>query len=807
MIPFRQVHAVGSILYAAPGGLNSGLCDNWSAACDLQRALLVAANGNEIWLQQGIYKPTTGTDRSISFVMKDGVSLYGGFVGTETQREQRSLSASLTVVSGEIGSSTDATDNSYHVVVSSGTTNATVIDGFTITGGYANGDVPNNSGAGMYNDGGNLKLNNIIFDLNKSIAVDYPVPSLGGGMYNINGSPAFTNVIFTNNTVTQPGYSGECKGGGIYNENSASTFTNVEFNGNQATTPGLGQCGGAGMYSKDSNLSLTNMTFANNLGNHMGWPNASLGSAGGGIWNDGGTLIITQAQFNNNTAHFGAGIFATSSTLTISDAKFSNNTAHYYGGGIRVTNGSLTITDSSFSGNQAGLIGGGICNLYGTAALTLTNLTFQGNSADAGGGFASLPSSDSALNLTNSTFKENTVGYGGAGVFLRQNTGTLNHLSFQGNTSTNGQGGALYNSGASPTIQNSIFWGDGSEIFNDSTSGYGVSTPLIKDSVIATGCPVGASCTHVISADPKLGPLADNGGSTQTMALLPGSSAIDVGGLNSTCAATDQRGLSRPQGNGCDMGAFEVAASILANSVLPTSRSVQVGNLATIYHTLINAGTSAAQNVSLSMVNMPPGAFAYKQTDCATNAATGPINPVLNVPGGGIVCYVLMFTPSAQFNATQVQIRAQTAFVTSTSYPGVNTWVLRATNSPEADIIALTTTTDFHQISCRGTKPFAVALANVGAAASGDITVTANTGSLSLPLSTSIMESDPATGNIIGDHILQNVGAGENRALVVFVTFNNCIGFDPAHNRIFIEFRDGSNNLIGSTSTAVSTNR
>ena len=102
---------------------------------------------------------------------------------------------------------------------------------------------------------------------------------------------------------------------------------------------------------------------------------------------------------------------------------------------------------------------------------------------------------------------------------------------------------------------------------------------------------------------------------------------------------------------------------------------------------------------------------------------------------------------------------------------------------------------------------FAVALSNVGAAATGDITGVANTGTAILPLSISISETDPATGVVIGDHVLQSVGAGDNRTVAVFVTFNGCVPFDPAVNRIFIEFRDAANNVVGSTSTAVSTDR
>lgn len=248
--------------------------------------------------------------------------------------------------------------------------------------------------------------------------------------------------------------------------------------------------------------------------------------------------------------------------------------------------------------------------------------------------------------------------------------------------------------------------------------------------------------------------------------------------------------------------------TLLVNSVLPTSRTPFVGSPVTIFNTVINAGVYPATGVTLSMVNQPAGTFSYRQSNCANNSLIGGVNPSITIPAGGVACYVLTFTPSAPFAATNVHIRAQGSNAAGTNLLlGINTWLLRATASAGPDIIALTTTTDFHQIACSGTNAFAVASSNVGTATTGNITVTANTGSTVLPLSISISETNPSTGVIIGDHILENIGAGENRTVVVFVTFHGCVSFDPANKRIFIEFRDASNNVVGSTSTAVSTNR
>lgn len=252
--------------------------------------------------------------------------------------------------------------------------------------------------------------------------------------------------------------------------------------------------------------------------------------------------------------------------------------------------------------------------------------------------------------------------------------------------------------------------------------------------------------------------------------------------------------------------------TVLVNSILPTSRSTWVGKTVTVFNAVINAGSNTASGITLSMSVTPPvlpvGNFEYHQTDCATNVIIGPSNPILDLPPGDVLCYVLSFTPIASFEATTAHIYAVADNAPPTIlFPGVNTWLLRSTSVPGPDLIALTTTTDFHQLACSGTNAFAVALSNVGANAVGNITAVAHTGMTTLPLDIQIQETNPVTGDIIGDHVLSNVMAGESRSLGLFVKFNGCINFDPANHRIFIELLDADNKVVGSTSTAVSTNR
>ena len=152
--------------------------------------------------------------------------------------------------------------------------------------------------------------------------------------------------------------------------------------------------------------------------------------------------------------------------------------------------------------------------------------------------------------LTNVTFSGNTAIGNGGGMFnnVTGSCPTLTNVTFSGNGASSG--GGIYNAVSNPTIADSIFWNDGSEIYNNS------STPTLTDNLIAGGCPTGSTCTNIINADPLLGPLQNNGGFTETMALGAGSPAIDAGN-SATCATTDQRGFPRPPGH-CDLGAYQL---------------------------------------------------------------------------------------------------------------------------------------------------------------------------------------------------------------------------------------------------------
>lgn len=177
----NYARAVG-ILYATASG--TGDCSSWANACSLQTALTAAIPGNEFWVAAGTYTPTTGTDRSATFQLKNGVAIYGGFAGTETARVQRDPAAQITILSGDLDGNDDdfpnKAENVYHVVT--GATGA-ILDGCTITAGNANSDPPNDQGGGMFNNGNsNPTVMNVTFSYNWAEA--------GGGMSNQNSHPS-----------------------------------------------------------------------------------------------------------------------------------------------------------------------------------------------------------------------------------------------------------------------------------------------------------------------------------------------------------------------------------------------------------------------------------------------------------------------------------------------------------------------------------------------------------------------------------------------------------------------------------------
>ena len=276
-----------------------------------------------------------------------------------------------------------------------------VIDGFTITNGYA----PKGFGGGIYCRDSSPTVTNCTLSENSA-------EFGGGGMRSYNGSPAITNCTFSGNSADF--------GGGMYNSSGGSPIlTNCTFSANTASGD---FSEGAGMANQAASPTLTNCTFSNNTAS----------GGGSGMYNK--ICEATYPKLNN--------------------CIFSGNSAVIdYGAGMRNYRSSPTLTNCTFSGNSTKRDGGGMFN-YRYSSPTLINCTFTDNSADYGGGMDNLDKCSPIL--TNCTFSNNLARYGGAISNRLSSKPKLTNCIFSGN-SADYSGGGINNDRSRPTLTNCTF--------------------------------------------------------------------------------------------------------------------------------------------------------------------------------------------------------------------------------------------------------------------------------------------------------------------------------------------------------------
>jgi uncharacterized repeat protein (TIGR01451 family) len=638
------------------------------------------------------------------------------------------------------------------------------------------------------------------------ITGDLTITGPGAGQLTISGGGASRvfsvdpGVTVTISALTVANGS-ECCGGGIFNGGTL-TVSNSTVSGNTAA-------GGGGIHNTGT-LTISNSTVSGNAA-------AGIISVGGGILNDSGTLTISSSTISSNTADFGAGIF-NDGTLTVSSSTLSSNSAEVDGGGIYNNSGTVTVSASTFSANTTGCCGGGIfnnsgavtvssstfssntvssagggINNFGGGTLAVTSSTFSGNTADIGGG---INNESGMVTVSTSTFSGNTVSLWGGGLSSFSGPLEVSNSTVSGNTAGE-LGGGIYNddtlSVSNSTVSgNTASSGNGGGIFNDVDG-----NPSIKNSIVAQS-PDGGNCADnagtftalgvnfaddascpgfTVSAEINLGPLANNGGPTQTHALLPGSIAIDavidctdVAGAPVTA---DQRGVARPQdgsGDGiplCDGGAFEVAnaQADLAVTKSDAPDPVVAGNNVTYTITVTNNGPSTAQSVTLADAVPASTTFVSFTAPAGWTTATPPVggtgtvtatNP--GVANGATATFTLIVRVNA--GTANGTVLTNTATVTSVTMDP-----LSGNNSATA------TTTVGHEAPPPPPPP-PPALLLTGAGPGGGPHVEAFLGA-SLGLSASFFAYDPlfhggvfvAAGDVNGDGVADIVtGAGPGGA-------------------------------------------
>lgn len=465
---------------AQPGGTGS----SWSSACQsLQDALDLASNSTnqitEIWIAEGTYTPTrTATDsqgpvQTATFSLVNGVSLYGGFAGTESDRNLRAKNSQgeylhQTVLSGDLAQNDDWSnkstldDNVYTVLVGNTLTSALTVDGVVVSGGNA-------------------------VDFEGSTYGDY-----GGGIVLSN----CTNITLSNITVSNN--NAQNGGGGIYINGGTTVLQNSFIVNNSTTTSG------GGVYFRAGTLTVENSFFIDNYA----------GSSGGGFAQTGGTLDMTTSHFSGNIGSYGGGLYQSNSgTATIDSSSFISNIAQDLysvaaeGGGIHQS-GKMDITDVTFAGNVA-RAGGGI---------------YFYNEVDSNGN-QSLPVST----YQNLTLSRNVARETGGGLYIRNGSLNLNASIIAANTAAispdlygepDGANSALPKTGLILTGSNNLI-GDGTGI------------PVVPSSstaqTIANGVNGNQVGTGTSVIDPRVGAPTDSGNGVFVLPLLSGSPALGQG--------------------------------------------------------------------------------------------------------------------------------------------------------------------------------------------------------------------------------------------------------------------------------------
>ena len=347
-------------------GANNG--SSWQDAfVSLHDAFLVASQGDQIWVAEGLYRPSTpGGDRNRSFEIPAGVEVYGGFDATEPSLADRSGLFELTVLSGDLNGDdgpgfTGMGDNSYHVVRTAGVGAASTLDGFLIRAGNADGGAPlQDRGAGLW--------------------VTFPL--------------TVANVTLRANRAGGAG-------GGLYAQQTVTSLDACVFDGNLT----LGT--GGGLAQESGVLSLNRCSFL-----------ANRADRGGGLHTDGSTALAECFLDGNQAAVSGGALEADGAVLEVRRSLFSNNAtdlgAAGEGGAVATLDTSGSLRSCLFANNSA-LVGGGLHAGAGGSpqVLTLDNATVYGNVALGSAGGGGVHSTGGALTVRNSILWENS---GTAGV-------------------------------------------------------------------------------------------------------------------------------------------------------------------------------------------------------------------------------------------------------------------------------------------------------------------------------------------------------------------------------------------------------
>ncbi len=386
------------------------------------------------------------------------------------------------------------------------------------------------------NVSGGAVLNEGFLTLDNADILDSHTSHDGGAIANFNRLE-IKNSTLSNNSATN--------GGAVYSGEGLSSNPELKISASKFLDNSAAQDMSGGAILARTRIQVTTSEFVRNkagLGGAIAFRFIS-GSA------ELSSIFLSENQaIGDEPQSRGGAFYIEDSTISVQNSRLESNEGQE-GAGIYVhTNGKLTVTQTTFHNNLGG-IGGGLLN-RGNA--TLTNVALDKNAAIGGGGAIA---NESSLSVTNATFSGNE-GLLAGGLMNVTGEASLTNVTFAENRSALASGGAISNEGATTllTLKNVIV---GKSV--QSTNCLFVQPPFVSEFNLSSdnSCNFGAGRDNL---DVKLAALTNNGGSTRTHLPLPGSPAIDSGD-NSVCPDQDQRGVTRPQGAKCDVGAVEVGGT------------------------------------------------------------------------------------------------------------------------------------------------------------------------------------------------------------------------------------------------------
>ena len=492
------------------------------------------AQGSDSAIGGGVYNDNNGSATLLASEVRNNLA-----AGGPTARGGGVASGSALVVNGSLVISNTAAGSATS---EGGGVQTTVSAATLITGTQVYSNTARNGG-GWHNSANNAQLINSDVRFNQTSAEN------GGGVHNTGSNLLVKHSVIAQNQAQQ-------RGGGVYNAASGS----LQIDTSQVLSNSASDNGG-GVYNAGS--------FATIFSSTLGGNQADAGS-GGGIYNASGIVSVTQSSLQSNRAIFGGGAYNAAS-MTVQASAVQSNTATSFGGGLHngSTAANLSIVTSTVSGNSA-VRGGG---LYNESAASVSASALVSNTANASGGGAH-NAAGGALSSQNNTFSGNSAPSGGG---LNVTAGSSAYLTFT-TVASNTAGGGINVSGGTAQVYAALL------VYNAGSNCAGVITHN-GFSMSSDGSCSGFAFTNT---NPLLQPLALNGGQTLNHALPPGSPALDKVPTAQCNVPNDQRGISRPQGGACDIGAFELEEADLAVSKSITPTTAIAGQIITYTVTITN---------------------------------------------------------------------------------------------------------------------------------------------------------------------------------------------------------------------------